>query len=160
MIDLSDATINNITIHEVGNKGREEELRFSKAPLEIEDPMLETLLMKYLLGPFKSEELFRFTHPTYLTQNEIYSYVWSIFQYPGMFFDNSKAIARHLYEQSTHPKVKAGELYIIHFNNCKIDGKFTDALGIFKSETKDTFLKIVAEKDSFNIQYEDGVNRS
>src|SRR5665213_4299372 len=119
MIDLSSATLGSIAIHEVGNKLREEEIKFSKSPLDIEDAVLDSILIKYLLTPFKSEELFKFTHPTYLTQNEVYSYVWNTFHDPGTFFDNSKAIARHLYEQSTHPKVKAGELYIVQFENCK-----------------------------------------
>jgi hypothetical protein len=158
MIDFSSATVAGIAIHEVGNKLRNEEIRFSKKPLEIEDAELESVLLKYLLHPFKGEEFFHFSHPTILTQNEIYSFCWSVFEYPGMFFDNSKAIARHLYEQSTHPKVKAGELYVLQLNNCKIDGIFTDAIGLFKSETKETFLKIKHDNDDFDLEYENGIN--
>jgi hypothetical protein len=160
MIDFSSATITNIAIHEVGNKLRNEEIRFSKNTFEIGDAMLESLLMKYVLGPFKGEEFFHFTHPTYLTQNEIYTYCRAVFELPGIFFDNSKAIARHLYEQSTHPKIKAGELYVIQLRNCKIDGQFTDAIGLFKSETKDTFLKVTETQDNFDLSYADGINIS
>jgi hypothetical protein len=158
MLDFTNATFEGIAIHEVGNKLRDEEIKFSKAEVELSDAELETILMKYLLTPFKGEEFFHFSHPTIITQNEIYSFCWSVFEYPGMFFDNSKAIARHLYEQSTHPKIKAGELYVILLHNCKIDSVFTEAIGIFKSETKETFLKVEPNAVNYDIKYEDGIN--
>lgn len=158
MLDFTNATFEGIAIHEVGNKLRDEEIKFSKAEVELSDAELETILMKYLLTPFKGEEFFHFSHPTIITQNEIYSFCWSVFEYPGMFFDSSKAIARHLYEQSTHPKIKAGELYVILLHNCKIDSVFTEAIGIFKSETKETFLKVEPNAVNYDIKYEDGIN--
>jgi len=158
MIDFTNTTFTSIAIHDVGNKLRDEEIKFSKSVIELSDIDLETVLMKYLLTPFKGDEFFHFSHSTIITQNEIYSFCKSIFDNAGTFFENTKAIARHLYEQSTHPKIKAGELYVTLLHDCKIDGIFTDAIGIFKSETKDTFLKVKPNKVNYDLNYEDGIN--
>lgn len=41
-----------------------------------------------------------------------------------------------------HPKINGGELYIAYFKDCVIDGQLTDGVGIFKSETKETYLRV------------------
>ena len=43
-----------------------------------------------------------------------------------------------LYEQSKHPNIKQGDLYVVHFKDCILDGETIDAIGLFKSENKDT----------------------
>jgi hypothetical protein len=57
-----------------------------------------------------------------------------------------------------HPKIKAGELYVVYFQNCIVDGKNVDAIGIFKSENKDTFLKVLQTEEGFDITTESGIN--
>jgi hypothetical protein len=63
-----------------------------------------------------------------------------------------------LYEQSTHPKIKGGEFYTVYFKDCIIDGETVDAVGLFKSENKDTFLKVYPVGDGFEIESEQGIN--
>ena len=41
-----------------------------------------------------------------------------------------------------HPQIKSGEFYVVYFSDCRFGGKPTDALGLFKSETRDTFLDV------------------
>jgi len=158
MLDFTSVRITDLAIHAVGNKLRNEEIGFSKKEQDLDIENLESVLLKYLLHPFKGEEFFNFSHPTTLTQNEVYSYCLEVFEDPGRFFENSKSIARHLYEQSTHPKVKAGELYVVQFEDCKMDGKVVPAIGLFKSENKETFLKVNANKDNYDLVTEDGIN--
>ena len=67
-------------------------------------------------------------------------------------------IAKHLYEQSFHPKVKAGEFYTVYFDDCIIDGETVDAVGLFKSENKDTFLKVFPSGNDFDVDSEQGIN--
>mgnify|MGYP002539078795 CR=1 FL=1 len=69
-------------------------------------------------------------------------YSSTIFQSPNSFVEQSKSIAKHLFEVSTHPNIKRGELYIAFIKDCIIDGYETNAIGIFKSETKDFYLNI------------------
>jgi hypothetical protein len=81
-----------------------------------------------------------------------------MFANPKSFVKDSKEIGRILYEYSTHPKVKNGELYVAYFRNCIYEGAEVDAIGIFKSENKDTFLRLQFDGSDYQVEYEDGVN--
>lgn len=72
--------------------------------------------------------------------------------------EQSKNLAIHLYNQSTHPKIKAGEFYVVYFKDCILDGETLDAIGIFKSENKDIFLEIERNNDGFEIDSKKGIN--
>lgn len=74
--------------------------------------------------------------------NEIYNYVKHIFDNSDQFYEQSVNIAKHLYEVSVHPNIKAGELCIVYLQNCIIDDNVTDAVGIYKSESKDYYLQV------------------
>ena len=45
-----------------------------------------------------------------------------------------------------------------YFKNCLLDGEMTDAVGLFKSENKDSFLKVQRNGDKFEILQELGIN--
>ena len=157
MIHIDEISIESLTLHKVGNKSQEEGIRFSAAPVKIDDAV-QSLLLHYFLSPFKSEEYFNLTHESDVALNEVYTYVSQIFDRPETFYDQSVNLARHLYEVSTHPKIKSGELYVTLLRDCNVDGEQVDAIGLFKSESKDTFLKVYPTSDSFEIEYEDGIN--
>ena len=107
---------------------------------------------------FKDEERCTFTHPTSLDLNAVYSYVSAIFDNADSFHEESINIARFLYEKSTHPKVKRGDLYVIHFKDCILDGETIDAVGLFKSENKDTFIQLNSIEGGFDIVGQTGMN--
>jgi hypothetical protein len=157
MLHTNEISIDSLALHKVGNKSQGEGVRLAAAPIRI-DEATQSLLLQYFLSPFKSEEYYNLSHESDIHLNEIYSYVSQIFEQPETFYEQSVNIARHLYEQSTHPKIKSGELYVVYLPNCVVDGEEVDAVGLFKSESKETFLKIYPTADSFEIQYEDGIN--
>lgn len=47
---------------------------------------------------------------------------------------------------------------ICFFKKCSLDGTTTDAIGFFKSEGKDVFLKFDSVKNNFKIKHESGIN--
>ena len=155
---MSDLTsIKSIIVHHIGNKLREEEIQISRSLLEIDNPVKE-LLLQYFLSSFKSNEYYNLVHDTDLNLNEVFVYVSKIFDNPEQLHEQSINLAKHLYEQSTHPKIKSGEFYTVYFKDCIVDGTATDAIGLFKSENKDTFLKVYPQGDGFEIESEKGVN--
>jgi hypothetical protein len=85
-------------------------------------------------------------------------YVGKIFDNPETLHEQSVNLAKHLYEQSNHPKIKGGEFYVVYFKDCIIDGETVDAVGLFKSENKDTFLKVYLAGDGFEIESQQGIN--
>ena len=157
MIVTSDIELESLVIHKVGNKSKAEEVQLSQAPLTVETE-IKDLLIHYFLSPFKSEEYFNLYHETDLNMNEVFSYATALFENPDSIYEQSVNLAKHLYEASTHPKVKAGEFYVVYFKNSIVDGETLDAIGIFKSESKETFLKVYPTENTFRVQQDSGVS--
>jgi len=157
MITTEQIVIQSIAVHRVGNKLNNEGIQFSKSEIKT-DETINQLLLTYFFSPFRSNEYYNLYHESDLNLNEVYTYVSSIFNNPQLLFDHSVNLAKHLYEQSVHPKVKGGELYSVYFRNCVVDGEILDAVGLFKSETKETFLKIYPKNDGFSLGSEAGIN--
>lgn len=149
--------IQDATLHKVGNKLNEGGVVFSKSNLHL-DSSLKAILSQYFLTSFKFEELYSLYHQTDIALNEVYSYVSKIFENHEQFHQQSMNLAAHLYEKSVYPKIKTGEFYVIYFKDCILDEHTADAIGLFKSENKETFLKIFQNTENFNIESEEGIN--
>lgn len=156
MITFSEANLAELSIHRVGNKANDEYVVLSEKSVHITDTTLNNLLLQYFLAPFqKVNDIYRFMHPNEdLQLNEVYHFASQIFADGGLFHDNSRKLATYLYDSSNHPKIKSGELYVAFFENVQIEGQLYDALGIFKSETKESYLKVYPEQDGFKLDYE------
>src|SRR5690348_849080 len=125
MISFFEATLEHLSIHRIGNKQAGEPLILSDHLTIIEDQNLESLLMRYFIGPFdKIHETFRFFHPSdNLELNEAWHFSNSIFSSVESFHEKSILFAKHLYDVSNHPNIKAGELCVALFKNIQIDGE-------------------------------------
>jgi hypothetical protein len=156
MILKDSAAIKGIAIHKVGNK-LTEGLHVSKSEFQTNDE-LDGLFLDYFLTPFKNQEYFTFYHDSDLDLNEVYTYACKVFDDRAALYDQSVNLAKHLYEKSTHPKIKGGEFYTVYFKDCALGGERIEAIGLFKSENKDTFLKVFALGDGFEILSEQGIN--
>lgn len=159
MLDYTNAIIKKISVHQVGNKTNGEELHISRAPIDSGDEKLQTLLKHFFLHPFSNPEFhsFTFTNEDF-SLNPMYTFASDVFENPRKFQSNSVNIAKHLYELSVHPQIKAGDLFVAHITNLSLDGEQTEVLGIFKSENRQDFLKTTSEENEFSISYEDGIN--
>lgn len=152
-----DAQIDAISIHWIGNKAGDEGVIISKKNIRIQSE-LSNLMTHYFVSGFKQQEFYQLFHDTDLKYNEVFGFISDIFDKPDIAHEQSVNLAKHLYEQSTHPKIKGGEFYVVYFKDCIIDGKTVDAVGLFKSENKDTFLKVYPSGDGFEIESQQGVN--
>lgn len=152
---ISDSKITSIITHHVGNKIRDEGYTLSKEQSDITEKS-EDYYLKYFLDPFKTEEKFRFTHPTDIEQNEIFNVTNSVFSNEEDFIEASQDIAKLLYSHSEHPKINAGALNIVFFANLSYSGMQCKALGIFKSETEAPFLKIEKGAAKYQLTHDSG----
>jgi hypothetical protein len=159
MLDHSISTLDIVSVHHVGNKNNDEPLIVSKFPLDFGKDDIEKLLQNFFLNQFKSEEYhhFGFSNGDF-TLNPIYKYVHDVFEGIGDFHLNSINIAKHLYESSNHPNIKAGDLFIAYFSKLRIHHQEMSGIGIFKSENKQSFLKLMNSKDGFEIEKEIGMS--
>lgn len=144
-------------VHIVGNKSSDEGLFLSDNLLSL-DENTNQILLKYLLSPFKSDNYYQMCHESDLSLNEVYMFASKIFEDRNTFLEMSRAFARHLYAHSNHPKIKGGELCIVYLKNVIVDTTTCDAVGIFKSENKDTFLQIKSEQGRMTMHSETGIN--
>lgn len=147
-----------IALHKVGNKINNENLFLSSEPLQIDDEMRERL-SEFFLSAFKGEEQFQFYSDSYLANNPVYGAVSEIFENPDNFMRESETIAKHLYEAAENPRVQGGELFVAYFDGeTNEDGSRIDSIGIFKTERRETFLKIqTAEDDTYTIEQNFGI---
>lgn len=158
MVQLYDTRIERCILHYVGNKTHDIDCRLSLSEIEVSDE-LSLVLTNYFFKPFSSKEDYCcFHHNSDLSMNEVFAYASRIFESSDTFVEESKNILRHLYDCSTHPQIKTGELYVAYFTNCLIDGHNVDAIGIFKSEHKESFIKVTDDGRSLNIETQKGIN--
>lgn len=152
-----DNYISDVCLHKVGNKIADEGLLFSMLPTELNED-IKKVLTTYFINSFSSEEYYQLYHDSDLNLNEVYTYASEIFDNPVNLYEQSVNLAKHLYNQSVHPKIKGGEFYTVYFKDCILDGDTVDAVGLFKSENKDTFLKVLSQNGNFNLESEQGIN--
>ncbi len=159
MLEFLKINLNKIIVHRVGNKSLDEGYKLSDQPIDLQhQPDLAKVLTDYFLKSFVEVPLYNFSHVTNIELNEIYTVARNIFGGPKGFVKESKEIGKLLYESSSHPKIKNGELYVAYFKNCLLDGVELDAIGIFKSENRDTFLKPEFDGSDYLLAIEEGVN--
>jgi hypothetical protein len=159
MINLYSAHIASLSIHRVGNKSRNEGMLLSEEPFKADDE-LSPLLKEYFLKPFrdKEENYFQFTHEADLEFHELYKLISKVFEHPETAHKTSIKIAQHLFEQSMHPHIKSGEVYVAYFENLQIDNEKVDGIGIFKSELKQDFLQFSEKENQLKALLQQGIN--
>jgi len=157
MVTFFEASLDIISVHHVGNQSQNEFYALSAQPLELKDEVIPTLLMQYFLKPFeKANEVYHLAHTSGdLNLNELHHFATQVFEDKEKFHEVSEQIAKHLYKVSNHPNIKSGELYVVYFKQVQIEGDLLDAIGIFKSENKETYLKVYPHDGGFGVDYEE-----
>lgn len=153
--DFTQVELLHLITHHVGNKQRDESYTLSDTETVVDDDTRDYLL-SYFLQPFNSEEYFNFAHTVSLDLNAVNTVASRIFEDPDKFVEASHDLARLLFDQTTHPKVKAGELNIAYFTQVMLGEEKVAAIGIFKSETDTPFLKMKHQRKNYFIKHEFG----
>jgi hypothetical protein len=117
-------------------------------------------MKEFFLKPFrdKEENYFQFGHDTDLEFHDLFKMISEILENPDTVHEQSKKIAKHLFDQSTHPHIKSGEVYITYLENLQIDNEKVDGIGIFKSEIKQDFLQFSEGESQLDAVLQQGVN--
>lgn len=159
MINLYNAQIESLSIHRVGNKSRNEQIFLSAQPFELNDE-ITPLIKEYFLKPFreKEENYFHFANEVDVEFNSLFEISKTIFDDPASIHEQSKKITTLLFEQSAHPHIKSGEVYIVYFENMLLDNEKTAAIGIFKSELKHDFLQFQEKGSILEMIIQQGIN--
>src|SRR6478735_1883747 len=158
MIDYNAVQLRQLSIHQVGNRTKEDGIRLSVEPVVLDNQDTIAHLRQYFLSAFNNVvEVFQFSHASMLDLNEVFTYCGKIFNDEEDFHEQSMAIARHLYERSSHPKINNGELSVCLMDDVNFRGTDYRAIGIFKAESRDVFLQFNRRYDKFDVDHQDGI---
>jgi hypothetical protein len=158
MITSNNTILQQIVVHHVGSKAGNEGMLLSAAPLSVSSEVGE-LLLRYFLSPFKEQGYYNLQHDGGAAgANVVYGSVCAIFDNPDTLSEQSVVLAKHLYEQGDNAKTKGGDLFVVYLKDCMLDGEAMDAVGLFKSENQETFLKVFPHGEHFDISADSGIN--
>lgn len=143
-------------IQRVGNKTAGDGIAFSSELSPMDN--VEEYILKLIDKSFKYDDLRQFTAIDSLEFNPVHRFVSKIFEDNSCIVEQANNLARHLYEQSTHPNIKIGEFSVIIFHNNQFNENAVDAIGLFKSENRETILKILVESNSLHMTPEQGIS--
>lgn len=156
-IRFDNASIEGIVLAKVGNPQREEPLVTSREVFTVEredQEMLATLFLK----PFKNLAGHCFRHHSALEQHEMNNHAKAIFTQDDGLLEHGCDIARRLYDKSTHPNIKSGDLCIALMPDIEVDGEPTLGICILKSESVQPFLSIQTRDGDLSLSTENGIN--
>lgn len=125
------------TIQVVGNKTRGEGLSAATTLADVSDS--RDFMTKLMEKSFLMDDLKCFSYVESVELNPVYQFVSKIFDDNEAFLKQSVNIATFLYDQSLHPNIRNGELYVL-LAQCEYKKQLVDAVVILKSEKKDPFL--------------------
>ena len=159
MINLFNTHIETLSVHRVGNKSRNEAFFLSDSKYGLNDEIMP-LLKEFFFKSFreKEENYYQFAHDVDLDYNEMYKFASEIFANPDKAHEISKNITKHLFEQSNHPHIKNGEVYVTYLTNLSIDNNVVDAIGVFKSELQSDFLQFEEKDSNLEMILQQGIN--
>ena len=111
MLQFWNTNLENLIVHQVGNKSLDEGIVLSNSTINLkQSEVLSNVLLNYFLKPFSELPTYSFTHPADLEMNDVYRIAGEIFDSPRKLVKNSQSLSKILYESSSHPKIKSGEL--------------------------------------------------
>lgn len=159
MINLFNTHIETLSVHRVGNKSRNEAFFLSDSKYGLNDEIMP-LLKEFFFKSFreKEENYYQFAHDVDLDYNEMYKFASEVFANPDKAHEISKNITKHLFEQSNHPHIKNGEVYVTYLTNLSIDNNVVDAIGVFKSELQSDFLQFEEKDSNLEMILQQGIN--
>ena len=132
----------------------------SDMPLTVQGEVPLSFLKQYFLsGLLERPDYYNFTFSNGdAALNPVKLLVDQIIKHDSSLHDISRSIASHLYQCSVHPNIKSGDLYIVRFDHIYQEDEIIDAIGIFKSETKDDFLKLQKQHGNYYMSHDIGLN--
>ncbi|MFN8286449.1 MAG: nucleoid-associated protein [Chitinophagales bacterium] len=159
MIDFGNAVIRALIVHYIGRKNEDEGVVLSQHETTVDDKATNKKLVDFFAKPFaKRDDYHCFIHPSEdVNLNACYTFCKEVFTNQAALTASSHKIAKHLYDTSGHANIKEGELIVVVFDNLVQNGAPCNGLGLYKSESKDTLLKVVLQNDNYALTSETGI---
>lgn len=119
---------------------------------------LNDILCMFFLKPFKPHNFFTFSHELDVEYNGAFASCRKIFEDQQTMLEEAQNFLKLLYAVSENENIKEGEFYVAHFQEITLKEEVTQAIGIFKSEERDPFIRIYQEDDSLGVSSDEGIS--
>lgn len=157
MLNTKRTILNKITLQKIGSKHRDELNFLAKEEVVLTD-LEDKVFHKFFLSSIKTSiELNKFSHHINIEHNTVYDLTKKYFAQEQSFIAYSNDILSHLYQKSTHPQIKTGELFVVEFHDLEFNDILTTGIGIFKIEKKIEFLNFNHREDGIDFIIDKGV---
>lgn len=147
-----------MVVHHVGSKAKGDGVEFGRNLIPVED--IEPDIKKMVNKSFDVNDLYHFYFESTVNLNPVYSFVKTILHDDNTFLQQSKYIAKILYECSAHPKIKEGELSMFYLQGCELEGEKYDAVLFIKSETQQQLLQVSRNDKGVTAKKASGISLS
>ena len=133
---------------------------FKNDQLATIDEKLSEVLCLFFLKPFKLQNFYTFSHELDVAYNGAYASCRNIFEAgdENTLLEESQQLLKLLYAVSENENIKEGEVYVASFESISLQAGKVNALGIFKSEDRDPFLRIYQEGNSLGVASDEGIS--
>ncbi len=155
MIQCNNSNIELLKISYVGNRIAGEQVQVAKEVLKC-DELTRNLIGRYLLSGIEFHQLYKLTHPEGIEYNKVYNLASEVFEDLTSFERIADELSYLLFQRANDKSIIGGYLFVVYFKGCLVDDKTADALGIFKAETKDMFIKLSSEGADIRFSSEQG----
>lgn len=139
MIIIDSDSIESVAFVPIGNKYNGATLEKISPCMHISD-LVRHDLGEYFLSRINFLEEYHFTHNMGCQYNKLFSLSRDFFSKNKSLIDVAANINNILFDTTKTGKIKEGLLFVVSFKNCIVEDQEVEALGIFKTETFDTFL--------------------
>jgi hypothetical protein len=155
MIQTDDCILSQLILHNI--RSAENRSVLSEQTIELEEEIDSSLLKKIFLKPFSNQTTtFEFQHKINLDYNVLFGLAKAIYEEDD-FTEQSIKIAEHLIENSKHPNIKDGDLFIAKFEDIQLNNKHYQGLGIYKFEEKESFIETNVRAKEVSIELRKGI---
>jgi len=155
MIQIEESVIRNLILHKVTSEESKSIINTNLFDTSNEDE--EVFLKKVFLKPFISHsQTFEFSHEIDLDYNVLFNLSRSVYD-GNDFVEQSGNIAQHLITSSKHHNIKDGDLFIVKFDEIKINNMYYEGLGIYKFEDKDSFIETSISNKKIIFSFRKGI---
>lgn len=157
MLDFSETDIQLLAIHSLGDDTGQMPIVLSDSLTPMDDAYAVELLKSYFLASFKQPEFYSFNTAQGLEQHGMFNVSSEIFANVESLLEQSQLLAKQLGEDEQAGS--GGDLFVVYVNDCVVDGELVDALGVFVSDNKETFLTVYQQtEDAFGVKPRQGIN--
>ena len=156
MINFSQTRIEGLAVHGIGNRVNEGLLKLSAHPLDLGGDLLQSLICKWFFSPFRDPS--RYTFGDDDQGQSLLAMANYVFANTASLHENSAIMAERLFNTTDHHNIKRGELYMGCFSGVGYNDQMCEAIGLFKSETKENFIKVESARSDFKVSAHEGVN--